>query len=428
MAGILDSLNDPAQQGLLALALGMLQRGGPQPRPTTVGQAFGGAGMDALQTMQEQQDRLMKQKFMKAQLEKLMQDLKEHQDAVKQREIERAAGAAAYQTPLGEANQAGLATGFPLARVEAAAPQEEAMKTATGGISPDSYLREVLSRQGDPLRAVQVAQGLRKAELPPIHLKSDEELRHPRTFKLLASNPKPKEQWEDVGLNERGQLIQIEKDTGKKQAVGSGPLVNVGVNLPKDEEALHKALGKGIGEEYVKDVQAARQGQESLATISQLRMLAQQGRGVSGGPVAQYQTVMLGLANQAGFKVDTERLIRDQNYRSEATKLVLDNIGSLARATEKEGEMVKESLLDPTKFNAESLELRFQVMEARARRQIARGTAVQNELRKNFPNMFPMSTSPSAINSGLPTSTINPESVFGGMPSNVIDWNRLPRR
>src|SRR5678815_3993315 len=50
MAGILDYYNDPSNQGILALAAGLMQAGGASPHPVGLGQAFG----QGLQAMNQQ--------------------------------------------------------------------------------------------------------------------------------------------------------------------------------------------------------------------------------------------------------------------------------------------------------------------------------------------------------------------------------------
>ena len=79
MAGILDGLlgsgdpNDPKTQGILALALGLMQAGGPSRTPVSLGQAVGSAGMGGLQAYQSAIDTGLKRKLTQAQLEDIQQ-------------------------------------------------------------------------------------------------------------------------------------------------------------------------------------------------------------------------------------------------------------------------------------------------------------------------------------------------------------------
>ena len=79
MVGVLDWVQNPANQGLLSLAAGLMQAGGPQRMPTSFGQALGqgaNAGMDRYNSVQGQQlqrqltDAQIKQLLFSQQMEK----------------------------------------------------------------------------------------------------------------------------------------------------------------------------------------------------------------------------------------------------------------------------------------------------------------------------------------------------------------------
>jgi hypothetical protein len=79
MAGILDSFNDPTNQGILSLGLGLLSAAGPSRQPVSFGQAMGSAGMNALNEIQGAQDRNLKRKLTQAQLEDILAQAQQRQ-------------------------------------------------------------------------------------------------------------------------------------------------------------------------------------------------------------------------------------------------------------------------------------------------------------------------------------------------------------
>lgn len=86
MPGILDYLNQPEGQGLLALSAGLLQAGGPSRMPISTGQALGTSGMGAMQAIQAAKASQAQQQMLGlhaglygAQMQKLMLDAQRQQ-------------------------------------------------------------------------------------------------------------------------------------------------------------------------------------------------------------------------------------------------------------------------------------------------------------------------------------------------------------
>jgi len=414
------NFDDPRDLGLLQFGLGMLQASGPRPYRQTFGAGLAEGAQQGLNAYQKQ--KLLLEKLKSEALERQLQQAK--LDELKRQREEATLDQQAFMEAL-----------KPPSPVQMRVP---GMGTpAEGDYGPGERPNNPVSFQPKLTQQLIAQRLLGSGRFEPAKMGlgmlgkggegftlGKDQVRYDSAGNVIATGPKGEQK--HPNSYEEWLLAGGEEGTGlpygkwiDRQNRNKG----TNINLPKQnqEDKLYDELAKVVGSDMAGILKEARAGEESLVVVQQLRKLAQQGAGVSGGPVAQWQTFFLGLANQAGVELDTERLIRDQNYRAEATKLVLDNVGSLARATEKEVEMVKESLIDPTKFNSASLELRFRIMEARARRQIEKGVGVQKTIKAKYPNLFPTIQSPSTVGGGIDPRVVDPSSVIGDKSKEEIN-------
>lgn len=164
-------LDNPQDVAMLQLGLGLLNAGGPSRMPVSLGQAFGSAGADAIQSYRQaqndQQMRLMRDMQLKeAQMK--MSEMKRQQDL---HDAIRGAAKDAYLTPQQQAIGAGGPT--------------QAAANAIPNLQPKFDQNAFISKLYgvDPLMAMEMKQ---KLTLQPIKLGEGDVLLEPGTYKELA--------------------------------------------------------------------------------------------------------------------------------------------------------------------------------------------------------------------------------------------------
>ena len=288
------NFDDPMQLGLLQFGLGALAASGPRPYRQTFGAGLAEAGQQGLKAYQQQKDRLAEEEERKA--ARLLRDLqmKKLQDAMKQEELMGQAARASYQSPLGEANEAAFAsTGLPLGRVENAEPQALASKTATGGISLDSFLANAIRMGVNPLQATQMAQALRKTDAPMIL--SADAIAVDSKGRTVASNVRPPKPPTEPNSYREWRLAGSPGTYAnwlERQNRARGN--NVTVMPPGDRAWLSK-----ITEDVSNSAKTARGSVGTINTLSRMRDVIESGN-INVGPGATIQQVFGQLSVKSG--------------------------------------------------------------------------------------------------------------------------------
>lgn len=193
---------------------------------------------------------------------------------------------------------------------------------------------------------------------------------------------------EKYGPDERvnGEVIQRALGTGKAHQVANRPAsTNVSLNPTiKGEDAFASQLGKDVAGEIKVARDAALQGYNTKATLTQLRAMEE--KGIFSGPTANVATVVSNFANTLGIPVDSAKLANTQAYQQQIAKKIADVLtagGGVGRSmTDEDRKAFMESL--PTLLlSPQGRQYVFNQMDRDANIAIQRHKSMQERLNSN---------------------------------------------
>jgi hypothetical protein len=306
--GLLDiTEGDPKSIAMLQMGLGLLGSRG------SLSQSISQAGQGALAALQEaKKAQMQKQAFdLQQQLSQFQVNSAQRQDQ-QANDLISAAKASSLTAP-----QAAMA-------MEGKGPTNTALAAAnSGAVRPTFDMQGFTDRvmQSNPLMGLELDAKL-KALKAPIKLGKDDRLLDPTGTKTLVGAQQ--DQWvpaTDVKLPS-GQMAMRNMQTGEVKAVGSGPLVTVGVdNARKFGDIVAEKAANSL--ETTKT--AAQASVNSLKTIANIKAALDSGKILS-GPGSTFAQLGLQLGNQLGWngKTSDETLSNTRSAMQGLASLQLD--------------------------------------------------------------------------------------------------------
>lgn len=424
-----DNLDDPKKQMLLAMAAGLLT---PQHN-----RGLGGFGAALGQAVpmglnQYAQASMMKQKMGAAEQEKKMREM----------QLEQMRNEQQFRVALGGAMQPSFAPTQTFSPSDMETPSQYTPGGPAGlNTQSPAFLRAM---QLDPMKAISAQQAFASMSQKQIHaMKPDESLGivENGTWKPIATNPKPKEQWRPLSvaeLKEKGlptdgrQGWQIDTATGKVAAVGAvAPNINVPVHLGN---SLASTLGKGIGDALDAGKAQATGAIDSINTGNAIKQAIESGK-VIAGPLANGRIVTTQIANALGFTgdeglVQTRTVIANMANSALAARGMLKGQGQVSDYESKLLEKAKAGSIDLTVPEIKAL---VNVNERLSRSAIQRHMRLVGELSKNpdykqaipFYSVEEPPAYTSSGSSGPVVGAIEDGYIFlGGDPKDKNNWKR----
>jgi hypothetical protein len=320
MAGLFD-YQDPESVGRMMFAAGLLNAGGPSKMPISTGQALAQGLMARQQGASEAAQNARRNALIEAQV--LQQQLAMQEMLRKRAEEDQAREfmRQAYQTPQ---TQAASMPGGPTFANAARIP------TMPGGFNP-SLMRDRALQAGNPY-AVQLAESFQK----PRNLQKVGA--NERVIDMTDGTPRtvveaqPGEEWEDIGVNPRGQTMQRNKKTKELRAVGQGPLIgSISVGGGSNENKFVTKLEELQAQEFHAAQQSATEAQQGNNALARIKGIVAQG-GVTGGPLAPIEVTARNLAAQLGMPLDKVIDKNNAMYSAEASARIAEKIIKGGRA------------------------------------------------------------------------------------------------
>lgn len=174
------------------------------------------------------------------------------------------------------------------------------MKPETMAAGPLPFDPLAMVNAGASPQAALTMQGLQTPKT--IKVGKDDTILDARTYKTLFSSPI--DEWQDVGQNDRGQLIQQNMRTKQKRAVGQGPLIgSISLNGKGSENRFTNKLQELQAEEYNNAFKASKDAKEANNALARMKSVLKQGE-VTGGPLAKQTVWVRNLASQVGIPID----------------------------------------------------------------------------------------------------------------------------
>jgi hypothetical protein len=146
-----------------------------------------------------------------------------------------------------------------------------------------------------------------------------------------------------------GDTYQVNPSTNKLEKMDNAPKVHVGVSPTTVMNHGQKKLSEAWAASAVKTVEEmsakARAANEMLGLLNEMEQLTQ--AGTHAGPMADAASFMAGLAQQAGIKVDANKLANSQTFASEGTRAwaaLMQSMGGARGLVKEESEKIASSL------------------------------------------------------------------------------------
>lgn len=419
--GLLDILNNPEMQ----MGMGLLAAGGPttDPNQTGFGQRMGNA-MNHVQNWQQQQAKMEMQKM---QMEEVKQKMAQEKQM---REM-----AARFQTP-----------------AQSALPS--LMGDAESGIMPSNGSPAVpagFDFQGyagalagvDPIKSMELQRLLQK-DNTPLHVKADETLVDPRTFKPVFTAPKsmslPAAVQEYNFAKEQGYGGSfIEFQLAQKKAGATN--VNNTVSMAGPENEYNKTIGKTLADESTALVSAAK---TAPMVVDNARMIKSAlDKGAITGTGADTRLVIQKAAETMGF-TQPGTAATTQQLMSGLGKLTLSGIktsglGGGNGFTDKDREFLNSAISGTISDTPENLRRVADLSERVAIATHAKGAKVLDRWKANpslgavaqDSQIDPIPTAPAAMPlrpmaAPIPMKGMvrNGYKFKGGDPSNQANWEQ----
>lgn len=281
------SFDDPRTQGILGLAGGLLEAGGYQSTPMTLGQAisYGGRqGMQSYQTALEAQRAEAERKLREQQLKQSM-EIQASQEA-RQAEATRVAAAEKLQQQR-LINQTLMPTGAPTIEAAQALPSPQEMAYAR--LSPENYLKSEYEQSiKEPPKPIKIDTPTGVQFLDPISLDP---------IKTLTTK----------------QMPLPETNQAKELVVKEGKLLEQAFNITTQKNAAGTVIGRTktpVGEPY--DPIAEKES----TTMAEARMLfPEDPEAQKDFVLAQAEASRKGVAQKGGIVLDSDgKLVGQANY------------------------------------------------------------------------------------------------------------------